>query len=65
MDFEGGIHQGVWAGHMLDIVPFDDLNYDIDSPWKNISNEVAEEIAAISKSEYGENWRDLLISRGG
>ena len=58
--YKGGIHQGVWAGHMLDIVPLDALNDDIDSPWKDISNEVAEEIAAIWKSRYGENWRDIF-----
>jgi hypothetical protein len=63
MVYKGGIHQGVWAGHMLDIVPLDALNDDIGSPWKDISNEVAEEIAAIWKSEYGENWRDIVLHK--
>jgi hypothetical protein len=63
MAYKGGIHQGVWAGHMLDIVPLDALNDDIDNPWKDISNEVVEEIAAIWKSEYGENWRDIILHK--
>jgi hypothetical protein len=46
---------------MLDIVPFEALNND--SSWKNISDDVTKEMAGIWKSEYGEDWRDLLISQ--
>ncbi len=49
MAANGGIHQGVWAGHMLDIVPFDAS--DNDDSWKDISDEVTKDIAEIWKSE--------------
>ena len=45
---------------MLVVVPFDALNDDIS--WKDISNEATKEMADIWKSEYGEDWRNLLIS---
>ncbi|KAF3484336.1 uncharacterized protein GIQ15_03660 [Arthroderma uncinatum] len=53
-----GIHQGVWAGHALDIVPSTYL--DSGGPWKDISDEVAEDVAEIWKSEYGEDWRNHI-----
>ncbi len=43
MPARGGIHQGVRAGHVLDIVPFDVL--DNDGSWKDISDEVMKDIA--------------------
>ncbi|KAI2089622.1 hypothetical protein LOZ36_001773 [Ophidiomyces ophidiicola] len=53
-----GIHQGVWAGHALDIVPSTYL--DRGGPWKDISDDVAMDIAEIWKSEYGDDWRNIL-----
>ncbi|KAM5442140.1 hypothetical protein MferCBS31731_002970 [Microsporum ferrugineum] len=53
-----GIHRGVWAGHSLDIVPSTYL--DSGGPWKDISDEVSREIAEIWKSEYGEDWRNVI-----
>ena len=57
-----GVYQGVGAGHVLDIVSFDDIGND--SSWKDISDEVAKEVAEIWKWAYGEDWRNQLISRG-
>ncbi|KLJ12144.1 hypothetical protein EMPG_09572 [Blastomyces silverae] len=57
------LNQGAWAGHALDIVPatyLDDKN-----PWKDISDDVAREIADIWRSEYGENWRNDLVAEWG
>ncbi|OJD26083.1 hypothetical protein ACJ73_02544 [Blastomyces percursus] len=57
------LHQGAWAGHALDIVPatyLDDKN-----PWKDISDDVAREIADIWRSAYGENWRSDLVEKWG
>ncbi|EFQ98639.1 hypothetical protein MGYG_01661 [Nannizzia gypsea CBS 118893] len=48
-----GMHQGVWAGHALDIVPSTYL--DSGGPWKDISDDVAKNTAEIWKSEYGED----------
>jgi hypothetical protein len=42
-------------------VPFDALNND--SSWKDASDKVTKEMAGICKSEYGEDWRDMLISQ--
>ncbi|OJD11016.1 hypothetical protein AJ78_08129 [Emergomyces pasteurianus Ep9510] len=55
------LNQGAWAGHALDIVPatyLDDKN-----PWKDISDEIAHEMAEIWRSEYGENWRNDLVKK--
>ncbi|KAL9121788.1 MAG: hypothetical protein Q9187_001653 [Circinaria calcarea] len=57
----GGYCRDVWAGHRLDIVPFDSLNDN--GSWKDVSNEVAKEIAKIWKSEYGEGWRNEVVSQ--
>jgi hypothetical protein len=40
-----------------------DLNNE--GSWKDISDEVAKEIAEIWKSKYGEDWRNQLISKVG
>ena len=42
-------------------MPFDALNND--NFWRDISDEVAKEIAEIWKSEYGEDWRNELSSK--
>lgn len=55
------IHQGAWAGHMLDIVSAETISSDIGT-WKDISGEVAEEIAEIWKSKYGDDWRNEVIA---
>ncbi|OAX79158.1 hypothetical protein ACJ72_06523 [Emergomyces africanus] len=55
------LNQGAWAGHALDIVPATYL--DDENPWKDISDKVAEEIAEIWQSTYGENWRNELLTK--
>ncbi|KAK2807262.1 hypothetical protein FQN50_005549 [Emmonsiellopsis sp. PD_5] len=57
------LHQGAWAGHALDIVPATYL--DDKTPWKDVSDDVAREIADIWRSEYGENWRNDLVAKWG
>ncbi|EGD89598.2 hypothetical protein H112_03226 [Trichophyton rubrum D6] len=44
-----------WAGHCLDIVPITDL--DEGGPWKDISDQVAQDIERTWKDKLGDNWR--------
>ncbi|OBT84265.1 hypothetical protein VE02_06979 [Pseudogymnoascus sp. 03VT05] len=55
------IHRGVWAGHRFDITTrgrHDESTKDEKEEWKDVSDEVAEEIAAMWESEYGPSWRE-------
>ncbi|OBT78919.1 hypothetical protein VF21_02778 [Pseudogymnoascus sp. 05NY08] len=57
----GQIHKGVWAGHRFDITTrghHDESTKGEKEEWKDVSDEVAEEIAAIWESEYGPSWRE-------
>ncbi|KAL1996210.1 hypothetical protein VTN49DRAFT_262 [Thermomyces lanuginosus] len=54
------IHQGKWAGHSLDIVPIDDLENE-DGSWKDISDEIAREIAEVWEENMGRNWRQHVM----
>ncbi|EFR04473.1 hypothetical protein MGYG_07481 [Nannizzia gypsea CBS 118893] len=45
----------VWAGDCLDIVPITYL--DEGGPWKDIGDQVAQDIERIWKRKFGENWR--------
>ncbi|KAF3480857.1 uncharacterized protein GIQ15_06204 [Arthroderma uncinatum] len=58
-----GNHQGAWAGHALDIVPSTYL--DSGGPWKDVSDEVAEDIAKVWESAEGKDWRNQLIEQRG
>ncbi|KMU76587.1 hypothetical protein CISG_05730 [Coccidioides immitis RMSCC 3703] len=52
--------RGAWVGHMLEIVPLDSIH--MDGSWKDVSNEVAKELAEICEAKFGEDWRNKLIS---
>jgi hypothetical protein len=61
MEYNGNIHRGVWAGHCLDITTR--ARHDKQDPkeeWKDVSEEVAKEIASIWESEYGSDWRRII-----
>lgn len=54
------VHRGVWAGHRFDITTrewHDEATKD--EEWKDVSEEVASEMAAIWEGEYGSGWRDV------
>ncbi|EAS28861.3 uncharacterized protein CIMG_07607 [Coccidioides immitis RS] len=60
-DLERGTRcRGAWVGHMLEIVPLDSIH--MDGSWKDVSNEVAKELAEICEAKFGEDWRNKLIS---
>ncbi|KAL7265922.1 hypothetical protein RUND412_011548, partial [Rhizina undulata] len=60
MPYDGGINRGVWARHRFDITTIEALEKDTagETEWKDVGEEVAKELAAIWKSEYGDNWRE-------
>lgn len=53
------IHRGVWAGHRFDITTLERHEKTMlrGAEWRDVSDEVAQEIAEIWKSEFGSNWR--------
>ncbi|KFY81994.1 hypothetical protein V500_10915 [Pseudogymnoascus sp. VKM F-4518 (FW-2643)] len=64
MSYDGQIHRGVWAGHRFDITTrgrHDESTKDEEAEWKDVSEEVVAEIAAIWGSEYGPGWREKYI----
>ena len=54
------IHRGVWAGHRFEITTLERHEQDSlgKAEWKDVSEEVANEIDMIWTEEYGSNWRD-------
>ena len=59
--YEGGLHRGVWAGHYFDITTMARHEQDTkEEGWKDVSEEVAEEIAKIWEGEYGSDWRQII-----
>ena len=51
--YDGKIHRGVWAGHCFDITTrgrHDESTKDKEGEWKDVSEEVAAEVAAIWES---------------
>lgn len=56
MCYDGGIWRGVWAGDRFDITTPDVLEKEDENEqqvaWKDVSDEVMKEMAAIWKSEY-------------
>lgn len=64
MAYRGQIHRGVWAGHRFDITTrgrHDESTRDGEEEWKDVSEEVAAEIAAIWESEFGPKWRERYV----
>lgn len=60
--YGGQIHSGVWAGHRLDITTRERHDRrSKDEEWKDVSDEVAAEIAAICENEYGAGWRERYV----
>jgi hypothetical protein len=51
------ITRGVWAGDRFDIRTNDTV--EDATQWKDVSEEVADEIFEIWTSEFGETWREL------
>ena len=56
------IHRGVWAGHRFDITTLDRHKQGCleGTEWKDVSEEVANEIERIWREEFGDDWRDLI-----
>ena len=61
MAYNGNIHRGVWAGHRFDITTRARHEQDAKEEWKDVSEEVAREIASIWESEYGGDWRRIIM----
>ncbi|KAL0253378.1 hypothetical protein SLS55_010355 [Diplodia seriata] len=58
---DGNIKRGVWAGHRFDITTLSRHSRETKSDdWRDVSEEVAEEIAKIWESEFGSNWRQVI-----
>lgn len=54
-----GLTRGVWAGDRFDVVSlatFQTESDAADAVWKNVTQEVKDEMIAIVKSDYGDNW---------
>ncbi|KFY38246.1 hypothetical protein V495_06681 [Pseudogymnoascus sp. VKM F-4514 (FW-929)] len=62
LPYSDNIKRGVWAGHRFDITTQErhDKSTEGDEEWKDVSDEVAGEIAAIWGSCYGSNWRERV-----
>ena len=62
MGYQGKIHQGVWAGHKFDITTVSRHRQSLsdETTWKDVSTEVAAEIAQIWEAEYGSDWRNVV-----
>lgn len=57
MRYEGNITRGVWAGDRFDIRTIDSIETACNGEhWKDVSEEVAQEIFAIWESEHGPGW---------
>ncbi|KAL6893422.1 hypothetical protein GGI43DRAFT_185132 [Trichoderma evansii] len=58
------ICRGVWAGHRFDITTLARHQREAgeEDEWIDVSNEVAEEIAAIWGSNLGADWREFLCA---
>jgi hypothetical protein len=64
MPYEGDIHRGVWAGHCFDIVSLATLKAeDPELTWRDVSEEVMQEVGAIWESEFGVEWKQVVEER--
>ena len=61
--YSDNIKKGVWAGHRFDITTQErhDKSIKCGEMWKNVSEEVAGEIAAIWRSNYGSSWKEIVF----
>lgn len=58
------IHRGVWAGHAFDIITLAVHRRETtETEWRDVSEEVASEIAIICESKYGPDWREIMCRR--
>ncbi|EXU96961.1 hypothetical protein X797_009878 [Metarhizium robertsii] len=56
------ITRGVWAGHRFDITTLARHNLDPQATeWRDVSEEVAKEIASIWRDNHGPNWRKKYV----
>ncbi|KAI0544655.1 hypothetical protein F4679DRAFT_564167 [Xylaria curta] len=56
--------RGVWAGHCFDITTLSRHEADTQGEeWKDVSDEVAKEIASIWEEDYGADWRETLCRK--
>ncbi|KAK9434757.1 F-box domain containing protein [Metarhizium brunneum] len=56
------IARGVWAGHRFDITTLTRHNLDPQATeWRDVSEEVAKEIASIWRDNHGPNWRKKYV----
>ena len=60
------IHRGVWAGHRFDITTLDRHRQGSlgQTEWKDVSEEVANEIDRLWTEGYGSDWRDHIRHAG-
>lgn len=59
--WKGPIYRGAWAGHCFDITTLARLEReDEKGEWRDVSEEVAEEVAEMFESDLGSSWRELL-----
>ncbi|MCJ1474866.1 hypothetical protein MMC13_003526 [Lambiella insularis] len=54
--------RGIWAGHRFDITTVEKHKQSIRNyeEWEDISEEIAQEVARIWESVFGEHWREKL-----
>ncbi|PNP51173.1 hypothetical protein THARTR1_08235 [Trichoderma harzianum] len=58
------IHRGVWAGHAFDVTTLATHRAEtMETEWRDVSEEVANEIAIICASKYGPNWHKIICGR--
>ncbi len=62
MECTDNIHRGVWAGHRFDIITLDGHKQGSleGTEWKDVSEEVANDLERIWSKEFGSNWRDII-----
>lgn len=56
------VNRGVWAGDRFDITTrgqHDESTKDEEGEWKDVSKEVAEDIAKLWQYKYGNGWRKI------
>ncbi|KAM0473216.1 hypothetical protein ACHAPX_008268 [Trichoderma viride] len=66
MEDPTNICRGVWAGHRFDITTLARHQKETgdEDDWVDVSDEVAEEIATIWRSNFGADWREFLCEFG-
>ncbi|KAI1168172.1 hypothetical protein F5B18DRAFT_671266 [Nemania serpens] len=58
------ITRGVWAGHCFDITTLSKHEAETHGEWRDVSDEVAKEIASIWECVCGSDWREIIIANG-